>query len=536
MMHSQSSSVENVMVEVSDKGKSDVKHVVENSSEINDVKDKQVIVKSKDTDAVLKFMEEHDSEVPEITSDQERTLRRKVALIIVGFTFLIDLTLYSDKAVLSYDTILGLFQDTGLTQSTYNDANTLFYVGYLVGQLNLIFVQKFSIGRVMTVMTGVWTIIMFLHCTAYNYQGIIALRFFLGFVESIAVPTLNMTMNQFLTPDEKNSYGPIWYVSSMGVTIPVGFIAYGILFAKSSVPAWKLFTIIIGGCTFLLTILVFLWYPNNPADAKFLSTNERVWVIRRVQRTSRASIEQKVIKKYQVLEAIKDPISWMFFLFFLTQQIANNLPYQQNLLFEGMGNITNLDATLVSVASGGFASICSVVATVFLLFTKDYTAFSVVFWTLPSFASSIALATIPWNEKIALLAMLCVASPLFGIAWILMFSWNTTSCSGYTKRLTRNGISMVGYSIANIISPQIWREKDAPRYIPAWIVQIVLSFFFAPMLALIIRYILKKRNVSRLADKKGDNGLVEIEGKAVEIDVAMLDLTDLENKSFIYPL
>ncbi|GCF01653.1 hypothetical protein ZYGM_000065 [Zygosaccharomyces mellis] len=535
-MPSQNSSTKDVAFDVSEKNKSVKENVAESSSEINDLNTKHGIVKSRDTDVVLRFMEEHDSKVPKITPDQERILRRKVALIIVGFTFLIDLTLYSDKAVLSYDSILGLFQDTGLTQNTYNDANTLFYVGYLIGQLNLIFVQKFPIGRVVTAMTGVWTIIMFLHCTAYNSQGVIALRFFLGFVESIAVPTLNMTMNQFLTPDEKNSYGPIWYISSMGVTIPVGFIAYGILYAKSTVPTWKLFTIIIGGCTFLITILILLWYPNNPADAKFLSTTEKVWVIRRVQRSSRASIEQKVIKRYQIMEALQDPITWLFFLFFLTQQLANNLAYQQNLLFEGLGHITNLDSTLVSVASGGFASACSIIATVFLLYTKDYTAFSVVFWSLPSFASSIALATIPWNNRIALLAMLCVASPLFGIPWILMFSWNTTNCSGYTKRLTRNAISMVGYSIANIISPQIWREKDAPRYIPAWIVQIVLSFFFAPMLALVTRYILHKRNVRRLTNIKGESGLVDLDGEAIKIDVAMLDLTDLENESFVYPL
>lgn len=494
------------------------------------------VVKSRDADTVLKFMEEHDSVVPLITPDQEKKLRRKVAFIVVGFTFLIDLTLYSDKATLSYDSIFGLFEDTGLTQDTYNDANTLFYVGYIIGQLNLLFVQKFPIGRVMAVMTGLWTIIIFLHCTAFNHQGIIALRFFLGFVESIAVPSLNITMNQFLTPDEKNSYSPIWYISSMGVTIPVGFIAYGILHSKSHVPTWKLFMIIIGGCTFLLTILVVFWYPNNPTDAKFLSTEEKVWVIRRVQQSSQASIEQKIIKKYQIKEAFKDPITWLFSLFFLTQQLANNLAYQQNLLFEGMGNITNLDSTLVSVAAGGFASVCSVIATVFLLYTKNFTAFSVVFWSLPSLAASIALATISWDQKTALLAMLCLACPLFGIPWILMFSWNTTSCAGYTKRITRNAIIMFWYGIANIISPQIWQSRDAPRYIPAWIVQIVLSFFFAPLVALVIWFILKKRNTTRSANLKSNQGVVEDSGEAVKTEIAMLDLTDLENESFIYPL
>lgn len=494
------------------------------------------IVNSRDADVTLQFLEEHDSEVPPITPAEEKKLRRKVAAIVVSLTFLINLTLYSDKATLSYASIFGLWEDTGLTQDTYNNANTLFYVGYLIGQANMFFVQKFPIGRVVTVMSAAWTIIIFLHCVAYNHQGIIALRFFLGFVESIAVPTLNLTMNQFLTPDEKNSYGPIWYVSSIGVSIPVGFIAYGILHANTSVPIWKLFMIIIGGCTFLLTIIIFVIYPNNPTDAKFLSTKEKVWVIRRVQQTSQASIEQKVVKKYQIVEALTDPVSWLFAAFFLFQQLANNLAYQQNLLFEGIGNIGNLASTLVSVAAGGFASICAIIATVFLLYKKNYTAFSVVFWTVPSFAGSIALVSIDWDKKIALLAMLCLACPLFGVPWILMFSWNTTSCAGYTKRLTRNAIVMFWYAVSNIISPQIWRSKDGPRYIPAWIVQIVLSFFLAPLLALVIWYILKKRNTERLAHAQETHGAVQIDGQVVKANVAMLDLTDLENKNFTYPL
>lgn len=513
--------------------------IVEKDNEISKkklIKDEYKVISSRDADVTLQFLEENDSQVPAITEEQDRKLRRKVAFIVVGLTFLVNITMYSDKATLSYASIFGLWEDTGLDQASYSNANTLFYVGYIIGQVNMIFVQKFPIGRVMLTMCTLWTIIIFLHCVAYNKHGIIALRFFLGLVESVALPALNITMNQFLTPDEKNSYGPIWYISSIGVTIPVGFIAYGILHAKSSVPVWKLFMILIGGCTFLLTILVAFLYPNNPTDARFLSTKEKVWVIRRVQESSKSSIEQKVIKKYQVIEALKDPITWLFGMFFLFQQLANNLTYQQNLLFQGMGNISNLASTLVSVAAGGFASVCAVIATVFLLYKRNYTAFSVVFWTVPSFAASIALVAISWDKKIALLAMLCLACPLFGIPWILMFSWNTTSCGGYTKRLTRNAIVMFWYSIANIISPQIWRSKDAPRYIPAWIVQIVLSFFLAPLIALVIWFILRKRNADRLTYAAEGHGVVEVDGQAVKTNIAMLDLTDLENKTFIYPL
>ncbi|KAH3900772.1 related to High affinity cysteine transporter [Saccharomycodes ludwigii] len=496
---------------------------------------------SNDADATFKFMEENDELTPPITPVQEKKLRRKVMWIVVGLTATLDLLLYADKATASYASIFEMWTDIGLDQNMYNNSNTLFYVGYIIGQTNLLFVQKFPIGRVMTILTALWTVLIFLHCTVYNHQGLYAIRFFLGFVESIAVPVMNITMGQFLTNDEKAATAPIFYSTCLGVTIPVGFIAYGLLNATHShVHIWKLFMITIGGCTFIMCLVVLWIYPNNPTDARFLKTEEKVWVIRRVQSSTNASIEQKFIKKYQILEAFKDPVSWLFCGFFLLQQLANNLPYQQNLLFEGIGRITNLDSTLVSVASGGFAAVCAFIASTFLFYKKNYTAFSVVFWTVPSFAASIALVSISWDKKIALLAMLCLASPLFGIPWILMFSWNITSCSGYTKRITRNAMVMFWYGVANIISPQLWQSRDSPRYIPAWIVQIVLSFFLAPLLALIIWFILNKRNKERLANidehKEKIGYVVDESGNKVKVEVATLDLTDLENKTFIYPL
>ncbi|GMM29620.1 Yct1 protein [Martiniozyma asiatica (nom. inval.)] len=515
---------------------------VEKTPEINATRTSQArVVTSRDADITLEFLSQHDADVAPITPEQEKRLSRKNVAIILSLTAFTNLLLYSDKATLSYASIFSLWEDTHMTQNKYNNSSTLFYVGYMIGQLNLIAVQKLPIGRLMTFLTFIWSVILFLHCTAHSYQGIYALRFFLGFVESIAVPILNTTMGQFLTAKEKAATAPLFYSTCVGVTIPVGFIAYGILYAHSTVPTWKLFFIIIAGCTFLWSIVVFFIYPNNPTDAVFLNKEEKVWTIRRVQKTTGAGIEQKVVKRYQIFEALRDPISWLFALFFLLQQLANNLPYQQNLLFEGIGNINNLDSTLVSVASGGFAAICCFIATTFLFFFENYTAFSVVFWTLPSFAGSIAVATLPWDNKIALLAMLCLASPLFGIPWILMFSWNTTSCSGYTKKLTRNAMVMVAYGIANIISPQLWQEKDGPRYLPAWIVQIVLSFFIAPLLALVIWFILNRRNNARkeaiASDSDSAKGFVtEENGEEVEVNIALLDLTDLENDKFIYPL
>ena len=243
----------------------------ENNAVIQKTATSERHISSRDADVTLAFMAKHDADVPEITPAEEKRLSRKLVGIVVFLTSMTNLLLYSDKATLSYASIFELWADTGLDQNKYNNSSTLFYCGTIVGQLNLLLVQRLPLGKLMTAISVSWTIIIFLHCTASNYQGIYALRFFLGFVEAVAVPMLNITMGQFLTADEKAATAPLFYSTCLGVTIPVGFIAYGILYSKSSVPIWKLFFIIIGGCTFLWTIVIFFLYPSNPTDAVFLS-------------------------------------------------------------------------------------------------------------------------------------------------------------------------------------------------------------------------------------------------------------------------
>lgn len=109
---------------------------------------------------------------------------------------------------------------------------------------------------------------------------------------------------------------------------------------------------------------------------------------------------------------------------------------------------------------------------------------------------------------------------------------------------------MIGYSIANLCSPQIWVPKDAPRYYGAWIAQIVVSWTGTPVILFVIRYILKRRNAERkawaaglteeerLAHEIGEVEQYDTDGTVVrrKVDITMLDLSDLENRFFIYPI
>lgn len=499
------------------------------------------VVSLRDADETVVFMEAHDKETEVITPEDEKKLTRKIMIRVLGLTILINTIMYMDKATLSYSSILGLWDATGLDQNKYNNVNTLFYVGFAVGQIPGTFaLQKFPLSKVLFAITFLWSALVFLICVATNYPGVLMLRFFLGFLEASAIPLLTTTNGMFMTQNQRAQTQPIFYISAMASPIPIGFIAYGVLFSKSqTVAPYKILHVIIGGITLLLAVLIWFCYPDNPAQSKFLSTKEKVWTIRRVQATQQNTIEQKKFKRHHAVEALKDPISWLICGFFLLQQLANNLPYQQTILFEEMGGISNLNSTLVTVAGAGYSVLWASFASLILYLFPNTSCFCVIWSLLPSWTGSIVAVSLSIKNSIGMLAAICLASQSFGVAWICAYGLaSTTAGASYSKRLARNAMVMVAYSIANIISPQLWQKRDGPKYVPAWIVQIVLSFTVAPALIGVVWFVLSRRNKERRANaKEGDRvGYVEVDGVLTQVDVAMLDQTDLEDKTFIYPL
>ncbi|EEB09118.1 allantoate permease [Schizosaccharomyces japonicus yFS275] len=448
-----------------------------------------------EVDAAYELLREAESLDP-ITPKEEKRLKFKLYTFVFGLVFIIDLMLFIDKATLSYASILGLFEDAHINSDQYNNMNTIFYVGYIIAQ---------------------WPG----HCLLWE-----------------------ATMSMFFTLEEQALVQPIFWVSCLGSNIPAGFIAYGVQYINSSLHPWRIFMFITGGFTFFLSIWAVFYYPDNPMTAHFLTRTERIRIIVRVKESTKSSIEQKVFKKEQFYEALRDPISWLFAVQSFTLMLSNNLAYQQNLLFTSL-NISNLNSTLVGVASAGFDIVCCIISTFLMSIFRSQSAIFASFWCLPAIAGGIVAVALPWSNKLGILLGIILASP-FGITYIIALGWSMSSTAGYTKKLTRSAMYMIAYAVANIIGPQLWQSRDSPRYYPAWIVQIVVAWTITPIILFVIRFILARRNNERRAlqaeKAEADNKMfvdaVDKNGNPIrtEIDVTMLDLTDLENKKFIYPL
>jgi MFS family permease len=465
---------------------------------------------------------------------------------------------------LGYAAILGLFEETKITKAEYNNLNTMFYVGegfdvlYHVLQLTLTgylafqwpghyLMQRLPFGKFVGGVIFSWAVIVFLHCVAVRYPGLVVMRLALGAAEAVIVPAMEITIGMFFNRHEQSFLQPVLWISCLAAPIATAFISYGLLWSTGPILPWKLLHIVTGGITLILAIWVWIDYPNNPADARWLTLEEKVHVVRRVHQSHQSSIEQKHFKKEQFIETIKDPVSWLFALQAFTLMYSNNLNYgQKNLITTSIG-ITPLNSTLVTAAGGGFGVACCIVATLALRRWPRNIAWHASFWCLPSIAGGIGMVAIDWENKVALLACLILAASTYGVTYIIALGWTTSTAAGYTKKLTRNVMFMLGYCVGNLVSPQIWVPSAGPRYYGAWVSMIVIAWVGTPAILLVIRFILIRRNeerekhLSTVGSDEDDGAFVEeinAEGESVrvKVDIAVLDLTDLKNQSFRYPI
>ncbi|KAL3481730.1 major facilitator superfamily domain-containing protein [Aspergillus californicus] len=490
---------------------------------------------------------EDGTEVALPTPPELRRLNRKLYFRLVLLLIAINLMLFIDKATLGQAVFLGMLEDLGISDANYNNLNTIFYTGYIVGQLPAqLLIQRLPLSKYVSGSIFLWAVIIFAHCGATSYGGLIPIRLLLGVFEAGMLPAMETTMGMFFIPHELHEIQPIFWISCVGSSIPAGLLAYALLWSKASVSPWKIYMITTGGLTLFLAIFSWFWYPDNPATARFLTPQERLQVTQRVRNATRSSIEQKVFKKYQFYEALSDPISWLFALAAFSLQLANNLAFQQSLLLLDLG-VGNLGSTLVTVASGGFSVAIAIAASVFLHLFPGFSAWWATLWVLPAIAGSIGMVALPWDRTIPLLVCLLLGVTTWGMTYIISLVWAASTAAGYTKKLTRQAMFMMSYGISNIVSPQLWKS-GGPRYYGTWIAQTIVSFILTPVFLHVVRFILIRRNKERLvwvAEQAAlgnfGEGLIEeqdADGGVVQkkVDISVLDLTDRENKFFVYPL
>ena len=307
----------------------------------------------------------------------EKVLVRKIDFRLLPMIVIMYIMNYLDRNNIAAARLAGL-QDPpsegglNLTSTQYLTALSILFVGYLLMQVpSNMFLNK--IGKpalyLPTVMIA-WGVISTATAGAQSYGGLIAIRFFLGFVEAAYYPGCLFFLSSWYTRNELGFRTAMLYSGALISGAFSGLITAGIkhgLDGARGLRAWRWMFIIEGAITICIAFSAYFVLPNFPRTTSWLTEEERQLAVWRLEEDIGEddwvdSSQQTFLHGMKL--AFQDIKTWILVglskpcLFFSLIVVQMGIVFG----FVAAGTVTNLFPTVV--ATLGYSDVDSLLLTV----------------------------------------------------------------------------------------------------------------------------------------------------------------------------
>ncbi|KAK2740134.1 hypothetical protein FQN57_006249 [Myotisia sp. PD_48] len=218
----------------------------------------------------------------------EAKLLRKLDFFILTFCCLMYWANYLDRSNLANAYVSGMKEDLNFQGNQFNIINTVFTVGYILGQVpSNLALYHLKPRYFFPGMMIVWGALTMVTAAVKNPQGIMAIRFFLGLAESSTFVGTHYILGSWYTESELGKRSGIFTASGLAGTMFGGFIQTGInssLHGRGGMPGWRWLFIIDGLVTVPIALYGFFLFPDTPSTttAPYLTEADIALAIERV--------------------------------------------------------------------------------------------------------------------------------------------------------------------------------------------------------------------------------------------------------------
>ncbi|CEL10163.1 hypothetical protein ASPCAL13288 [Aspergillus calidoustus] len=466
----------------------------------------------------------------EATAEEEKIILRKIDWHIIPVMALCYMLQYMDKVTLGYATQLNLRQDLNLQGSEYSWCSSVFYFGYLFWSWPSSYISvRFPLGKYLGASVAIWGVVLTTHAACTNFGGLLTARFFLGVTEAAVAPGFSLITGMFYKTSEQPSRMALWFLGNAVANVVSGLIAYGIGTIDSHIASWKLLFIILGCVTVGYGIFLAFVLPDSPSKAWFLNDHERKIALHRTLENRTGVMDEGKFIVSQMMDALTDPQAWLLVGYSLTQNIPNGgFSSFSSIIINGFG-FSELNSLLLSAPSGLLQILaigCICVTAAYVKKSRIITMIVVIVFAL---VGVILMNTLPDSNRWGRWVGIFLLGP-FATSIPISLSLITSNVGGLTKKATVSAMLFVAYCTGNIIGPQLFLAKEAPKYetgLKGVLVGFALAIFF-----LILLYIYYEYENRRRDRKHGPPSRANTDYVAEDF----LNLTDRQIPSFRYIL
>ncbi|KAJ5106393.1 major facilitator superfamily domain-containing protein [Penicillium angulare] len=426
---------------------------------------KKSICTSKDPEVQDVYVEES-NELFLYTQDEEKRVKRKIDFILLPLLCMCYVFSFLDKTLLNYSSIFGIKEALHLEGSDYSWLGSVFYIGYMVGSMMWAkLVQRFPehAGKFISGAVLTWSCITLLTPLCFNFAGIVAVRLFLGIVESIIGPVFVIVTSNWWTRPEQAFRTAFWLGGTPIGNFFGGLISYGLGSMHPSFPTWKLFFVFFGALSFAFSLSLIFLMPDNQSNARWLNEKEKKIALERVRENQTVSSDNEW-KWSQFWEALRDPQTILFFITAVGNTMPSTFASQfSSQVVQGFG-FSTLQTTLVSTCPAAVIQLST-----FLIFSyiashkKDLRLYLSMLVSVPPLIGASLLHSLPQSNQAGRLAGYYLT-----YTHTMSFTLNTglmaSNYAGNTKKSTANGIIFAGWAAGLVAGPQFFLDSQAPTY------------------------------------------------------------------------
>lgn len=455
------------------------------------------------------------------TEEEDQKLRRKIDWRLIPIMTICATLNGVDKVSVSTAAVYGLQSDLHLHGDQFSWIGSIVYFGGLAAIIPTSWaMHRLPIGKYYAVNIFLWGAIEMIMAACQNFGGLLVCRLLLGALEACSTPAITVIYTMFYKKSEQPVRNTITFGAySSGIN---GLIGFGIGFipaGSGSFTGWRWLFVVLGGVSVVWSVFVFFCLPDNPGNARWLTSREKAMVVRRVSE-NQTGIENKQWKWYQVRECFFDYRTWILFFYVIGVTIPNGgLNTFNGLVIKSLG-FNSRQTSLLQIPTGIFSTLAALVASFFAARTARFRTLTMAIVLLVPIIGTILNHVCPLSDTGARLAGVYLIYTYYA-GYMLSLSIYQANTAGHTKKVTVSYLMYLAYAVGNIIGPQTFIANQAPKY-TGGITAMLVSYCVCIVLALALGASYRLLNQSRRGPEDS-NG-----------PQPFLDMTDRENKAFVY--
>lgn len=212
----------------------------------------------------------------------ERLAIRKATWRLAPFLGLMFFINFLDRTAISFAGPHGLTKDLGLTATQFGFAAGIFFIGYILLEIpSNLALHKFGGRRWLARIMVTWGIVSLLFTWVSGVTELYVLRFLLGIAEAGFFPGAILYLSTWVPARHRANILALFYIAQPMTTVIGAPLASSLIQAHGffGLEGWRIMFFGVSIPAVLVGIVTWFYLPDSPKDAKWLSAEEKAWLI-----------------------------------------------------------------------------------------------------------------------------------------------------------------------------------------------------------------------------------------------------------------